>query len=93
METFGRIGIFVATLDSYRAVRSSTAIKSPRLVNSLHGSNRYTETNRFNYSFGGGSLIGGSFVGGSLMGVLGLSSFGGGLGGLSSVTLIVHTML
>ena len=27
------------------------------------------------------------------MGVLGSSSFGGGLGGLSSVTLIVHIML
>jgi hypothetical protein len=45
----------------------------------------FTETNRFQSFFGGGSLIGGSFVGGSSIGGLDSSSSGGGLGGSSAL--------
>ena len=47
----------------------------------------------FQSFFGGGSLIGGSLVGGSLIGGLGSSSFGGGLGGSSSVIITANTVL
>ena len=62
-------------------------------LDGLHRSNRYYIDKPFQSFFGGGSLIGGSFVGGSLIGGWGSSSFGGGLGGSSSVVLTANTAL
>ena len=62
-------------------------------LDGLRRSSRYGIGNPFQSFFGGGSLIGGSFVGGSLIGGLGSSSFGGGLGGSSSVIITANTVL
>jgi hypothetical protein len=89
------VRIFIALWICTKLSCSSTAIMPPRLIWMVFaGPTAITLDKPFQSFFGGGSLIGGSFVGGSLIGgELGSSSFGGGLGGFSSLTLIAHTML